>query len=72
MNGIPDDRVFVMDGKPHVFWVCKSTGHLRNGPVRTVRGEVVFVVLTPRDVVAVGVEELVRPPRFFTGATDEH
>jgi hypothetical protein len=35
--------------------------------VRTVRNGVVFVVYTSKEVLAVGIEELIPPCQFYTG-----
>jgi hypothetical protein len=67
---IPAPLIHVVDGESHVFWVDRGNGHLRHGVVRTVRNGIVFAALTATDVAAVGIEELVLPPRFFTGENE--
>ena len=64
---ISEQLVHVVDGERHVFWVDRGSCHLRHGVVRTVRNGIVFVAMTATDVAAIGIEELVLPPRFFTG-----
>ena len=67
---IPAPLVHVVDGESHVFWVDRGSCHLRHGVVRTVREGIVFVAVTANDVAAIGIEELVLPPRFFTGENE--
>ena len=67
---IPAPLVHVVDGESHVYWVDRGNCHLRHGVVRTVRHGIVFVTVTATEVAAIGIEELVQPPRFFTGENE--
>ena len=70
IDEIPAPLVHVVDGESHVFWIDRGSCHLRHGVVRTVRNGIVFVAMTATDVAAVWIEELVQPPRFFTGENE--
>lgn len=67
---IPEHLVHRVGENRHVYWIDKGDAALRHGVVRTVRGDVVFVVYTAKEVVAIGVEELIPPPPFHTGRAE--